>query len=103
MDAKKSAPRYAPKNEWPTLPVQPPAGTWQLRAARLLPTLIVNIILVFLFVLTVPRNSAAWVLVWILAAGFILHGVLFIGAGVRGTQLEKRERELGYSTWARKR
>ena len=103
LDAKSSAPRFEPKSQWATLPVQPPAGTWQLRAARVFPALVVNIVIFFLLALTTHRNSVTWVPVWILLTCGILQAVFFFVVGIRGAQLERRERELGYTTWARKR
>lgn len=103
LDAKSPAPRFESKSQWATLPVQPPAGTWQLRAARVFPALVVNIVIFFLLALTAHRNSVTWVPVWILLACGILQAVFFFVAGIRGAQLERRESELGYTTWARKR
>ena len=103
MEAKSPAPRFEPKSQWATLPVQPPAGTWQLRAARVFPALVVTIVLFFPLALTTHRNSVTWVPVWILLTCGILQAVFFFVVGIRGAQLQRRERELGYTTWARKR
>ena len=103
MDAKKSAPRYAPKSEWSTLPIQPPAGSWQQRTTRLFPAFAATLVLVFLFAFTTHTGSPAFVLFQISMAGLMLECAFYIVAGVRGTLLERRERKLGYSTWARKR
>ena len=103
LDAKGAAPRFEPKSQWATLPVQPPAGTWQLRAARAFPALGVNLVLFFASAFIARRNSATWVLFSILLAGIVLQCVFFLVVGIRGAQLERRERERGYTTWARKR
>jgi hypothetical protein len=85
-----------------TLPVQPPSGTWQLRLARVYPVFVANIVLFFALALTTHRNSATWVPVWILLACGLVQCVFLIVVGIRATQLERRERKLGYTTWARK-
>jgi hypothetical protein len=103
LDAGKSAPRFEPRSHWSTLPVQPPAGSWQLRSARVFPALVLNLVLFFAWAFIAHRNSATWVLFSILLAGIVLQGVFFFVVGIRGAQLERRERELGYTTWARKR
>jgi hypothetical protein len=110
LDATQPECRYVTKSEWSGQPVQPPSGRWQLRVARAFPALIVTIPLVALsginarlhFSLDHSR-SPTWILFWILLAGVILLAFFFIFAGIRGAQLEGRERQLGYSTWARKR
>jgi hypothetical protein len=38
----------------------------------------------------------------ILLAGIVLQAVFMVVVGVRGALLERRERELGYTTWARR-
>jgi hypothetical protein len=43
------------------------------------------------------------VLFWILLAGWMGQGVFLFVVAIRGVQLERRERKLGYTTWARKR
>jgi hypothetical protein len=103
LDARDSSPRFEPKSGWSALPVQPPAGTWQLRAARVFRALVVNLLILFLLVFTPHRNLATWVLLWILMAGAMLQSAFFFVVGIRGAQLERREREFGYTTWARKR
>src|SRR5665811_1110906 len=86
LDAKSPAPRFEPTSQWATLPVQPPAGTWQLRAARVFPALVVNIVIFFLLALTTHRNSVTWVPVWILLTCGILQAVFFFVVGIRGAQ-----------------
>jgi len=103
LDAKISAPRFEPKTGWAALPVQPPSGAWQLRAARVYRALVVNLIFFVPLAFTARLNSATWILFWILLAGAILQGIFFIVAGIRGGQLEHRERKLGYTTWTRRR
>jgi hypothetical protein len=103
LDARSSAPRFEPHSGWAALPVQPPSGTWQLRLARVYPVFVANIVLFFALALTTHRNSATWVPVWILLACGLVQCVLYLGAAIRATQLERRERKLGYTTWARKR
>jgi len=49
------------------------------------------------------HNSVTWVMFWILLAAVMLQCLLFLGAAIRGGQLEHQERKLGYTTWARKR
>ena len=100
MDTNKPPPRYAPKSEWSTLPIQPPAGAWQRRTTRLFPVLLTTVILFVLVALTTNGGSA---LFSILGTGLALELAFVLVAGTRGTQLERRERKLGYSTWARKR
>lgn len=109
MDAPKPELRYVAKNGWPAQPVQPPSGKWQLRVARAFPALIVAIPLVVLSGLNARVHfsldhfrSPTWILFWILLAGVLLLALFSSFAGVRGAQLEGRERQLGYSTWARK-
>ena len=100
MDTNKPTPRYAPKSEWSTLAIQPPAGAWQQRTTRLFPVLLTTVILFVLVALTTNGGSA---LFSILGTGLALELAFVLVAGTRGTQLERRERKLGYSTWARKR
>ena len=82
LDAKSSAPRFEPKSQWATLPVQPPAGTWQLRAARVFPALVLNLVLFFASAFIAPRNSATWVLFSILLAGIVLQCVFLVVVGI---------------------
>lgn len=103
LDAKGSPPRFEPKIGWAALPVQPPSGTWQLRLARVYPMFIANIVLFFAAAFTAHRNSATWVLFSILMAGLMVQCAFLVVVGIRATQLERRERKLGYTTWARKR
>jgi membrane protein YdbS with pleckstrin-like domain len=103
VDAVSEVPRFEPHSGWAALPVQPPSGTWQLRLARMYPALIVNFVLLVPAALTGHQYFVIGVLFWILGAGFILQGVFLIVVGIRATQLERRERKLGYTTWARKR
>jgi hypothetical protein len=105
LDASNSVPRFEPKSEWSALPVQPPAGTWQRRAARGYPALFVNFILFVVLAFTTRDNPAnsGWVVFRIVFAALMLQCVFFIFVGIRGAQLQQRERKLGYSTWARKR
>jgi hypothetical protein len=103
VGAVSDGPRFEPHSGWAALPVQPPSGTWQLRLARVYPVFVANIVLFFAVALTTHRNSATWVLVWILLACGLAQCVFIFVVGFRATQLERRERELGYTTWARKR
>lgn len=110
LDASNSPPRYVPKSEWSELPVQPPAGIWQRRVARAFPALIVAIPLAALSGINARLHfslnhysSPTWLLFWILLTGVILGSFFFVYAGIRGAQLEGRERQFGYSTWARKK
>jgi len=103
LDAVNFAPRFEPKNGWATLPVQPPAGTWQLRAARVYPVLVANFVLLAASAFVAHRNSATLVLFWTLLAIWMVQCAFFGVVAIRGGQLERRERELGYTTWARKR
>jgi len=67
------------------------------------PALVLNLVLFFASAFIAHRSSATWVLFSILLAGIVLQGAFFFVVGIRGAQLERRERELGYTTWARKR
>jgi hypothetical protein len=67
------------------------------------PVFVANVVLFFASAFTAHRNSATWVLFSILMAGVMVQCALVIVVGIRGTQLERRERKLGYTTWARKR
>jgi hypothetical protein len=96
-------PRFEPHSGWAALPVQPPSGTWQLRLARVYPVFVANIVLFFASAFIAHRNSATWVLFSILMAGLMVQCVLLFVVAIRGVQLERRERKLGYTTWARKR
>jgi hypothetical protein len=102
VDAVSDSLRFEPKTGWAALPVQPPAGSWQLRAGRVYPVLVANLLVLFLVVFLPHRNLATWVLLWILMAGAALEAAFFFVVGIRGAQLERRERKLGYTTWARK-
>jgi len=62
-----------------------------------------NIVLFFASAFIPHRNSATWVMFSILMAGLMVQCVLFVVIGIRATQSERRERKLGYTTWARKR
>lgn len=81
-------------------PSDPAAGAWQQRTTRLFPVLLTTVILFVLVALTTNGGS---VLFSILVAGLALELAFGLVAATRGTQLERRERKLGYSTWARKR
>jgi hypothetical protein len=103
VGAVKDGSRFEPHSGWAALPVQPTSGTWQLRLARVYPVFVANIVLFFAVALTTHRNSGTWVLVWILLACGLAQCVFLFVVGIRATQLERRERKLGYTTWARKR
>ena len=103
VDAVSDSLRFEPKAGWAALPVQPPAGTWQLRAARVYRMWVTNVLILFVLVFLPHRNLATWVLLWTLMAGAALQTAFFFVVGIRGAQLERRERKLGYTTWARKR
>ena len=103
MDAAISGPRFEPHSGWAALPVQPPSGTWQLRLGRVYPLFIANLVLFFASGFMAHRNSATWVLFSILMAGLMVQCAFLVVVGIRATQLERRERKLGYTTWARKR
>jgi hypothetical protein len=45
-----------------------PAGTWQLRAARVYRILVAILLILFLMVFLPHRNLATWALLWILMA-----------------------------------
>ena len=103
MGAVSDGPRFEPHSGWAALPVQPPSGTWQLRLARAYPAFLINFVLLAASAFVAHRNSATLVLFWILLASWMGQGVFLGVVGIRGTQLERRERQLGYTTWARKR
>ena len=102
VDAVSDSLRFEPKTGWAALPV-PPAGTWQLRAARVYRMWVANVLILFLLVFLPHRNLATWALLWTLMAGAALQTAFFFVVGIRGAQLERRERKLGYTTWVRKR
>jgi hypothetical protein len=102
VDAVSDSLRFEPKTGWAALPVQPPAGTWQLRSARVFPALVVNILLAIPLAFAGHQNAVIGILFWIVLGCGILQGVFFFVVGIRGAQLERRERKLGYTTWARK-
>ena len=103
MDAKKSATHFEPHSGWAALPVQPPSGAWQLRLARLYPVFVANIVLIFASAFVAHQNFVIGILFWILLACGLVQCVFLIVVGIRATQLERRERKLGYTTWARRR
>jgi len=103
LHTNKLPPRYAPKSEWSTLPIQPPAGTWQQRTTRLFPVFAATVVLLLLVGFTTHPGSPGSFLFSVLAAGAALECAFYFVAGIRGAQLERWERKLGYSTWARKR
>jgi hypothetical protein len=103
LDAKNRAIRFEPKTGWATLPVQPPAGSWQLRGARVYPVFVTNFVLLAASAFVAHHNSATLVLFWTLMAILMVQCVFFLVVSIRGGQLERREREIGYTTWARKR
>jgi hypothetical protein len=96
-------PRFEPHSGWAALPVQPPSGTWQLRLARVYPVFLTNFVLLVAAALTGHQYFVIGVLFWILLASWMAQGVFLGVVGIRGTQLERRERKLGYTTWTRKR
>ena len=103
VDAVSEVPRFEPHSGWAALPVQPPAGTWQLRAARMYPVFLTNFVLLIAAALTGHRYLVIGVLFWILLASWMGQGAFLFVVAIRGVQLERRERKLGYTTWARKR
>ena len=103
VDAKDSAPRFEPRTGWSALPVQPPSGYWQLRLARVYWAFVVNILILVVSGFVAHQNAATWIVFWIAATSLMVQCVLYLGAAVRGGQLERRERKLGYTTWVRKR
>jgi hypothetical protein len=103
LDTRKSAPRFEPRTGWATLPVQPPAGTWQLRAARVYPVLVATFAFLAASAFVAHRNSATLALFWTLLAIWMVQCAFFGVVAIRGGLLERRERKLGYTTWARKR
>ena len=105
MDAN-SGPRFEPKTGWAALPIQPPSGTWQPRLARVYPVFVANLVLAFASAFVAATTGYQYfmigVLFWILWAGMMAQCVLLFVVAIRATQLERRERKLGYTTWARK-
>ena len=107
VEAANHRPRFEPHSGWAALPVQPPSGTWQLRLARVYPAFLANIVLIFasasIAALTGYQYFLISILFWILLACGMLQCALYLGTAIRATLLERRERQLGYTTWARKR
>jgi hypothetical protein len=103
LDTVTSAPRFEPHSVWATLPVQPPSGTWQLRAARMYRVFLTNFVLLITAALTGHHYAVIGVLFWILLASWMGQGVFLSVVAIRGGQLERRERKLGYTTWGRRR
>jgi hypothetical protein len=103
VDAAISGPRFEPHSGWAALPVQPPSGTWQLRLARVYPVFVANIVIFFTSAFAGHQYFVIGVLFSIAAAGLMVQCVILFLVAIRATQLERRERKLGYTTWARKR
>jgi hypothetical protein len=90
VDAVSNSLRFEPKTGWAAQPVQPPAGTWQLRAARVYRIWVANVLILFLMVFLPHRNLATWVVLWILMGSAALQTAFSFAVGA---QLERRERK----------
>jgi len=58
-----------------------PAGTWQLRAARVYRILVAILLILFLMVFLPHRNLATWALLWILMACAALQTAFYSWLG----------------------
>jgi hypothetical protein len=76
---------------------------WQLRGARVYPVFVTNFVLLAASAFVGHQNAGTMILFWTLLATLVVQCLFFVVVGIRGAQLERRERELGYTTWARKR
>lgn len=98
-------PRFEAKAAWPSLPVQPPSGTWQRRAHLLNATLAANLVLLLVMAFTARsdgspnHNGWPYLLFWSLNGALLLQALVYIAVWVRGQQLLRRELRLGYTTW----
>jgi hypothetical protein len=67
------------------------------------PVLVASFVLLAASAFVAHRNSATLVLFWSLLVIWMVQCAFFAVVAVRGGLLERRERKLGYTTWARKR
>lgn len=98
-----SEPRYIPRDQWDSLPVQPPVGR---RVAWLAPLLVSFLVTIGLLVLSVfivrPNGAFAWIPLVLLAI-LVAQGLVVLAICALVAKPYRLERELGYTTWGRGR